>query len=133
MILTRRRLFSRSTWPEAQYVADILRRETTGGFLMLVAAAAALIWVNVAPESHDAVSSTTIGPSGLHLELSLEAWAADGLLAVFFLVAGLELKREFVIGSLRRPAEAVLPIAAAVCGMTAPIIVYVVVNAGSGG
>jgi NhaA family Na+:H+ antiporter len=100
---------------------------------MLVTAAAALIWVNVAPASYDAVSATTIGPSGLHLDLSLDTWAADGLLAVFFLVAGLELKREFVVGSLRRPAEAVLPIAAAVCGMTAPIIVYVVVNAGSGG
>ncbi len=54
-------------------------------------------------------------------------WAADGLLAIFFFVAGLELKRELVVGQLRRPAEAVLPVVAAVCGMVVPALVYLAV------
>ena len=128
-----RRLFDRSSWPEAQYVAEALRNETTGGFLMLLAAAAALLWINLSPGSYDAVSSATFGPAGLHLDLSVSAWAADGLLAVFFFVAGLELKREIVVGSLSKPAEAVLPMIAAVCGMAAPILVYLVVNASDQG
>ncbi|WP_184821702.1 Na+/H+ antiporter NhaA [Jiangella mangrovi] len=129
----RRRLFARSTWPEAQYVASVLRNETTGGLLMLAAAATALVWANVGTESYEAVLTTTVGPAALHLDLDLATWAADGLLAIFFLVAGLELKRELVVGSLRRPAEAVLPIVAAVCGMIGPIVVYLVVNGVGGG
>lgn len=128
-----RRLFSRSSWPEAQYVASVLRSETTGGFLMLVAAATALIWANVGTASYDAFSATTVGPAALNLHLDLATWAADGLLAIFFLVAGLELKRELVVGSLRRPAEAVLPIVAAACGMIGPIVVYLLVNGIGGG
>lgn len=128
-----RRLFARSTWPEAQYVASVLRSETTGGLLMLAAAATALVWANVGAESYEALRTTTVGPAALHLDLDLATWAADGLLAVFFLVAGLELKRELVVGSLRRPAEAVLPIVAAACGMIGPIVVYLLVNALGGG
>lgn len=128
-----RRLFSRSTWTEAQFVASALRSETTGGFLMLVAAGTALVWANFAADSYTSLSTTTIGPSALHLDLDLATWAADGLLAIFFLVAGLELKREIVVGSLRRPAEAILPIVAAMCGMVGPILVYVVINAVGGG
>ncbi|TDE00499.1 Na+/H+ antiporter NhaA [Jiangella asiatica] len=123
-----RRLFSRSTWPDAQFVASVLRSETTGGFLMLVAAGAALLWANLAADSYADVSSITVGPASLHLDLDLATWAADGLLAIFFLVAGLELKRELVVGSLRRPAEAILPIVAAACGMIGPILVYTLVN-----
>lgn len=128
-----RRLFARSSWPEAQYVASVLRNETTGGFLMLVAAAAAIVWANVGAGSYEALRTTTVGPAALHLDLDLATWAADGLLAVFFLVAGLELKRELVVGSLSRPAEAALPIVAAVCGMAGPVLVYVVVNGVGGG
>ncbi|PSL05377.1 sodium/proton antiporter (NhaA family) [Haloactinopolyspora alba] len=107
----------------------MLRNETTGGFLMLLAAAAALLWANVGSDSYSTVITTTVGPESLHLDLDLATWAADGLLAVFFLVAGLELKREIVVGSLRRPSEAIMPIVAAVCGMVGPILVYVVINA----
>lgn len=110
-----------------------MRRETTGGFLMLVAAAAALVWVNVDSSSYFSVSEFTIGPASLHLNLDLATWAADGLLAVFFFVAGLELKREIATGSLSRPSEAALPVIAAVCGMIAPALVYVAINTvGSG-
>ena len=73
-----------------------------------------------------------IGPHVLHLDLSLGTWAADGLLAIFFFVAGLELKREFVAGDLRDPRRAALPVAAAVGGMVLPALVFVAINIGEG-
>src|SRR4051812_47277673 len=76
---------------------------------------------------------TAVGPAAIHLNLTLGAWAADGLLAIFFFVAGLELKREFVAGDLREPRRAALPVAAAVGGMAAPAVIYAVVNLGGGG
>ena len=127
------RLFSRGSWPEAARLADLLRLETVGGVLLLVAAAAALIWAN-SPWSdlYRQISEFQIGPASLHLDLSLAAWAADGLLALFFFVIGVELKREFVIGDLRDPARAALPIVAAVGGMAVPAAIYVAVNLASG-
>src|SRR4051812_4216345 len=76
---------------------------------------------------------TAVGPAAIHLDLTLGAWAADGLLAIFFFVAGLELKREFVAGDLREPRRAALPVAAAVGGMVGPALVFVLVNLGGGG
>jgi NhaA family Na+:H+ antiporter len=121
------RLLRRGTWHEARYVADLLRTETVGGALLLGAAVLALVWAN-SPwrESYAALSDTVVGPHALHLDLSLEAWAADGLLAVFFLVAGIELKREFIAGDLADRRKAALPIAAAACGVALPAILYVV-------
>ena len=75
----------------------------------------------------------TIGPSALHLDLTLGEWAADGLLAIFFFVAGLELKREFVAGALREPRRAVLPVLAAVGGMIMPAVLFTVISLGTGG
>lgn len=125
-----RKLLGRLSLPERRYVADALRTETVGGVLLLVAAIAALVWANVPPlaSSYDTVRSFHIGPAALGLDLSLQHWAADGLLAVFFFVAGIELKRELVAGDLRDPKAAALPVIAAVCGMTMPALVYVVVN-----
>lgn len=117
---------------ERQEMLGILREETTGGFLLLAAAAAALLWANLGGESYQDVVDFRIGPAALHLDLSVAAWAADGLLAVFFFVAGLELKREMVVGELANPATAVLPIVGAVCGMAAPALVYTVINLGDG-
>lgn len=96
---------------------------------MLGAAVVALVWANTAAGSYETLRDTTVGPGALHLDLDLAHWAADGLLTVFFLVVGLELKREFVVGSLRRPAEAVLPIVAAISGMIGPVVVYLAFNA----
>ena len=122
------RLFSRGTFPEAKRVADILRYETTGGLLLIAAAAIALIWANSpAADAYFDLREFTVGPEALHLDLSLGTWAADGLLAIFFFVAGLELKREFVAGDLREPRRAALPIAAAMGGMVVPALFYVVV------
>jgi NhaA family Na+:H+ antiporter len=128
------RLFSRTTFAEAQYVAAALRTETVGGALLLVAAVAALVWANSPWRSaYETVRDPTVGPHALHLDLSLGAWAADGLLALFFFVAGLELKREFLVGDLRSPARAALPVAAALSGVVVPAIVYAVVVTAAGG
>ncbi|MDO9455562.1 Na+/H+ antiporter NhaA [Nocardioides sp.] len=131
------RLFQRGSWPEASRVADVLRAETTGGVLLIVGAVAALVWANSPWSSSYAdlrdLRLGTDGLLGLHLDLGLATWAADGLLAIFFFVAGLELKREFVAGDLRDPRRAALPVAAAVGGMVVPALAYVAWNASADG
>ena len=126
----RLRLLSRSgSWAEARRVSEVLRKETVGGILLLMAAGVALVWANSpAAQSYHALSEFAVGPEAWHLRLSLSAWAADGLLAIFFFVVGVELKREFVAGDLRDPARAALPIAAAVGGMLAPAAIFVGLN-----
>lgn len=115
-------LFEKTTDRDATTIADILRQETVGGALMLAAAVIAMIWANLGEVSYEALRHLQIGP------LDAEHWAADGLLTIFFFVAGLELKRELTVGSLSRPAEALVPIAAALCGMLVPALVYLVIN-----
>ena len=100
-----------------------------------MAAAAALIWANSPwADRYFGLRDTVLGGQwlGLHLDLSVGEWAADGLLAVFFLVVGLELKREFVAGDLREPARAAMPIAAAVGGMVVPALIFVAINLNTG-
>ncbi|MBI3213197.1 MAG: Na+/H+ antiporter NhaA [Mycobacterium sp.] len=124
-----RALLTRGSWAETSRVGETLRRETVGGILLLLAAGAALVWANTPwQDSYHRLSEFVVGPRALHLDLSLAAWAADGLLAVFFFVVGVELKREFVAGDLRDPARAALPIVAAVGGMVVPAALYVGVN-----
>lgn len=108
-----------------------LSRETTGGALLIGAAFLALLWAN-SPwrSSYQALSDAVVGPAVIgplpvHLDLSLATWAADGLLAIFFFVVGVELKQEFVAGSLRNPREAGVPMIAAVGGMAVPALIYV--------
>ncbi|MGN5634550.1 Na+/H+ antiporter NhaA, partial [Streptomyces sp. AC154] len=119
--------------PERNYLADALRTETVGGVILLVAAVAALIWANTFGSSYTTVSHFHFGPGALGLHLSVAHWAADGLLAIFFFVAGVELKRELVAGELRDPKAAALPVVAALCGMAVPAIFYTLVTVlGSG-
>ena len=123
------RLLTRGSWLETRRLADTLRQETVGGILLLIAAGAAALWANSpASQTYHRLSEFVVGPRALHLDLSVSAWAADGLLAIFFFVVGVELKREFVAGDLREPSRAALPIAAAVGGMVIPALVYVGVN-----
>jgi NhaA family Na+:H+ antiporter len=127
------RLFSRGSYPEATRITAVLRKETVGGVLLIIGSLIALVWANTPwAGAYAALRDTTVGPSALHLDLTLGTWAADGLLAVFFFVAGLELKREFVAGDLRNPRKAALPVAAAVGGMIMPAVFYVLVNLGAG-
>lgn len=115
-------------------LARFLRTETVGGSLLLVAAALALIWVN-SPlgDSYAALRDFEIGPESLHLHLSLGTWAKDGLLAVFFFVAGLELKRELVVGELADRKKALLPVIAACGGVVLPAVIAATVGWGTPG
>ncbi|HEX2892885.1 MAG TPA: Na+/H+ antiporter NhaA [Marmoricola sp.] len=129
----RRVLFTRGSWSEDSRIADLLRQETVGGALLLAATVIALVWANSpASGSYEDLRDLRVGPGALHLDLTLGTWAADGLLAIFFFVVGLELKREFVAGDLRRPGRAALPILAAVGGMAVPALIYLAVNATTG-
>ena len=127
-------LLSRGTWAETRRIADILRKETIGGALLLISAALAMGWANSPWSSaYGRLVSYPVGLEALHLHLTLGQWAADGLLAIFFFVAGLELKREFVAGDLRSPRLAVVPVAAALGGVLVPAGVYALVAAPAGG
>jgi len=115
-------------------IADVLRTERAGGIALLLGAVVALVWANSRwADAYESVSTFEFGPAALHLHLSVATWAADGLLAVFFFVIGLELKRELTVGELSNPATAVVPAVAAVGGMLAPIAIYVGLNLARGG
>ncbi|WP_067538100.1 Na+/H+ antiporter NhaA [Nocardia crassostreae] len=122
------------SWSERSALARALRTETVGGLLLLGAAVLALVWAN-SPWSdwYQRISDFHIGLAALGLDLSVQHWTADGLLTIFFLVAGIELKRELVVGELRTPATAALPVVAALSGMALPATVYLLVVAIGGG
>lgn len=114
-------------------LGDRLRGDAIGGVLLIAAAAVALIWANSPwSDAYESLLSTRIGPSGPHLDLSVHAWAADGLLVLFFFLVGNELKQEFVNGELRHPRRAVLPVMAAFGGVVLPALIFALVNAGRG-
>jgi Na+:H+ antiporter, NhaA family len=124
-------VFRRPGARELGVLADALRAETVGGALLLLATVVALILANTpARTAYYHLQHLEVGPSALGLHLGLEEWAADGLLAIFFFVAGLELKRELVAGEMRRLSAALVPILAAIGGMVVPAIVYLLINAG---
>ncbi len=111
-----------------QRVSHVLRKETTGGVLLVAAAVIALVWANSpAAESYFALRNFEIGYEPWHLRLPLGAWAADGLLAIFFFLVGLELKREFIVGSLRDLRTSIVPIVAAAGGVAVPALIYIAV------
>lgn len=118
-------------WPgyaEVHRVTTLLRRESVGGMLLVVAAIAAIVWANSpASEAYFALRDLRFGYEPWHLELSVGSWAADGLLAVFFFLVGLELKREIVAGSLRRLNTAIVPVTAAFAGVAVPALIYLAV------
>ncbi|MBF6242759.1 MULTISPECIES: Na+/H+ antiporter NhaA [Nocardia] len=112
-------------------LARYLRIETVGGALLLVAAAVALLWAN-SPwrDGYFAMVDTTLAIPPLHLNLTLGDWTKDGLLAVFFFVAGLELKRELVVGELADRKRATLPVVAAMGGVITPAVIAFVIGWG---
>ncbi|RGE15668.1 Na+/H+ antiporter NhaA [Leucobacter sp. wl10] len=116
------------TFAEAKRIGALLRKEAVGGMLLVGAALIAIIWANTpAADAYFALRDFKIGYEPWHLNLSLGAWAADGLLAIFFFLVGLELKREFVAGDLRNFRTAIVPIAAAAGGVAAPALIYAVI------
>lgn len=111
-----------------------LRKDTVGGGFLLVATLLALVIANSpAADLYASVRDIRFGPEALHLNLSVGSWAADGLLAIFFFVVGLELKEEFVAGTLRDVRAAVVPIVAAVGGVVVPALIFTAVNLPRGG
>ena len=127
-------VFQRGSFLEFQRISLILRKETVGGAILLVATVAALIMSNTPffADAYFAFRNLEVGYEPWHLKLSLGTWAADGFLAIFFFLAGLELKREFVAGDLRSVNRAIVPVAAAVGGVIIPAVFYTVINLQSG-
>lgn len=120
----------RGSYREVLRIGEILRKETVGGMLLVAAALAAIIWANSpASETYFALRDYKVGYEPWHLQLSLGKWAGDGLLAIFFFLVGLELKREFVAGDLRQFSKAIVPVAAAAGGVVIPALIYVAFNA----
>ncbi|GAB2617114.1 Na+/H+ antiporter NhaA [Pseudactinotalea suaedae] len=122
-------LFSRLTPGGLRNYLDTLRGESVGGVLLVVAAVIALLWSN-SPwrDAYTGLRDLELGPAALHLDLTVGQWASDGLLAIFFFVVGLELKREIVEGELRRLGTAIVPVVAAVGGMVVPALLFLAVN-----
>ncbi len=113
---------------------DFLHAESSGGVVLVIAAATALIWANSPwSESYfelwETVISIDVGSDGLHLDL--RGWINDGLMAIFFFVVGLEIKRELVEGELSDTRQAALPALAAFGGMVVPALVYLAFTLGT--
>jgi NhaA family Na+:H+ antiporter len=113
---------------------SFLATETSGSILLLAAAVVALVWAN-SPwfESYEDLWHTVAGISigGHGIELDLHGWVNDGLMTLFFLVVGLEIKRELVQGELRDRRRAALPVVAALGGVIAPALIFTVFAAGT--
>jgi NhaA family Na+:H+ antiporter len=110
--------------------------EASAGLLLLLATAVALAWANSPWRgAYGALWHTpvTVGAGRFVLTMDLHHWINDGLMALFFFVVGLEIKREILIGELASLRRAALPIAAAVGGMVVPALIYVALNAGTVG
>ncbi len=110
---------------------EFIHRQTTSGLLLMVMAVVALILANGPLASAYEHAIHTLGSLNFGdwtLEMTLHHWINDGLMALFFFVVGLELKREFLVGELASPRNAVLPIAAATGGMVVPALIYFAIN-----
>src|SRR5438105_5083862 len=111
---------------------EFLRTETGGAAVLLAAAVAALLWVNVDASSYGSVWRTTlsirVGSAGIALDL--RHWVNSGLMTLFFFVVGLEARREFDLGELRERRRFALPLLASIGGMTVAVAIYLTFNAG---
>ncbi|MFD5779151.1 Na+/H+ antiporter NhaA [Streptomyces sp. NPDC126933] len=111
---------------------DFLRTETGSAAFLLAGALAALVWANAGPGTYEEFWRTDlavrIGSAGVSLEL--REWVNSGLMALFFLVVGLEARREFDMGELRERKRVALPLLAGISGMIVPVAIYLAFNAG---
>ena len=116
-------------------LTDFLHDEAAGGVALMVATVAALVWANAAGESYGSFweRELTFGVGSLAIREDLQHWVTDGLMAVFFFVVGLEIKRELVTGELRDRRAAALPVLAAVAGAILPAAIFLVLTAGGSG
>ncbi len=116
------------------YIQDFLFEEAASGAILVGAVVLGMVWFNLAEASYLDVWARSayldIGPISVHKDVA--GWVESGLMALFFFVVGLELKRELVVGELRDRAVAIVPITAAIGGMAVPAILYLAVAAGTG-
>ena len=129
-----RRSRGRTAWARSLEtpLREFLRTETGGAAVLLAATVAALVWVNVDASSYDALWATMlsidIGDAGIALDL--RGWVNSGLMTFFFLVVGLEARREFDLGELRERRRFALPLLAGIGGMAVAVAIYLAFNAG---
>ena len=115
----------------SSFIKWFIKHETSAGIVLLVMTILALIISNstLSVEYFNILEKyITLQLGGFYMKLSVFHWINDALMAVFFLVVGLEIKREFLEGELSRPKQALLPIVAAVGGMLVPALIYVLIN-----
>jgi Na+/H+ antiporter NhaA len=124
----------RTAWARAVEtpLREFLRTETGGAAVLLAAAVAALLWVNVDASSYESFWATTlsIDLGGAGVALDLRDWVNSGLMTFFFFVVGLEARREFDLGELRERRRFALPLLAGIGGMVAAVGIYLAFNAG---
>ncbi|MDQ3757317.1 MAG: Na+/H+ antiporter NhaA, partial [Actinomycetota bacterium] len=109
--------------PDSTFLRRFLHNEAAGGAALGLATVVALVWANVAHGSYEDV---------WHGRLDLRHWVNEGLMALFFFVVGLEVRRELLHGELRGRRTATLPVVAALGGMVVPAVLYLVVAGGRG-
>lgn len=144
-------MFTRSRWSRSRFrrastptltsaiarpVREFLATEAGGGVVLLGAAVVALVWANSPWQGgYRTLWSTnlSLGVGGYSIDGALRLWVNEGLMTVFFLVVGLEIRRELASGELQDRRRAALPVLAAVGGMLVPALLYLVVNAGGRG
>lgn len=130
-MLTRGMVLRRARLTAYAPLGASLRHEAVGGWLALASALAALVWINTRwGQSYERLRELPIGAWGV--DWTLRHWASEGLLAVFFLVVALELRREVAVGALRDRRTVAVPVAAALGGVLVPVGLYLLVTAGSG-
>jgi len=125
----------RGPYLEALWIERILRRETVGGLIIVAAAVLAIIMANSPlADTYFGLRDTyiTLGVADFVLKISVGHFTADGMLAIFFFLVGLELKREFVSGELRDPRKALVPVVAALGGVIVPAVVYLYITQSAG-
>src|ERR687890_189228 len=115
---------------------DFAHKQSSGGILLIAATVIALVWAN-SPwgDAYAALWHTklTVGVGDFSISKDLTHWINDGLMAVFFLVVGLEIKREILVGELSSIRNATLPVVAALGGAMVPALIYFAINAGTEG
>jgi Na+/H+ antiporter NhaA len=130
----RRDFTGRTAWARSAQtpLRDFLRTETGGAAVLLASTIAALVWANIDASSYERVWTTMLsvqlGSAGVALDL--RGWVNSGLMTIFFLVVGLEARREFDLGELRERRRFALPLLAGTAGMAAAVSVYLAFNAG---
>ena len=131
------RFGERTAWTRefAAPIRDFLRTEAGSSGVLAAAIVLALVWANVAPGSYSEFWHTdlSIGLGSRELSMDLQEWVNSGLMTLFFLVVGLEARREFDLGDLRDRSRFVLPVVAGVAGMALPVLIYLAFNHGGEG